>query len=219
MQAAVRRQHMKLYISSYKLGSKTNVLKKWIKDYNNRIMMITSARDGYPDNERKTKGIQTDMMALQELGFDVAQLSLRDYFQNPDRLREDLKSYHAFSAIGGNTFILRQAMLLSGFDEFLRDNVYQDSFLYGGYSAGICLLAPSLKGLELVDDSDADPYHYPVIYNGLDLIDYLPVPHYRSDHPETHLVEDVIGYLMRNNIKYKTLHDGDVIIEDLHERL
>jgi dipeptidase E len=209
---------MKLYISSYKLGNRVDVLKQRIKDYSNQIMMITNARDGYPDNERKTRGILIDMIAIQELGFDVTLLSLSDYFYKPEKLREDLKSSHTYFAIGGNTFVLRQAMLLSGFDEYLKDISYLDSYLYGGYSAGVCLLAPSLKGLELVDDPTVNPYNYPVSYNGLGLIDYLPVPHCRSDHPESEEMEDVISYLNMRNIKYKTLHDGDVIIEEIHER-
>ena len=208
---------MKLYISSYKLGNRVDMLKKWIKDYDNKIMMIPNSRDGYPDGERKSRGIMNDMIALQELGFDVTLLSLSDYFSNPEKLREDLKSVKAFFAIGGNTFILRQAMKLSGFDEYLKEISHLASYLYGGYSAGICLLAPSLKGLELVDDPTVDPYNHPVIYNGLGLLEYLPVPHYRSDHPESEAIEDVVSYLNTNRIKYKTLQDGDVIIEELHE--
>lgn len=207
---------MQLYMSSYKMGNRTDVLKNWIENHDNRIMMITSARDGFPDSERRTKDIQSDKQALEELGFSVTQLSLRKYLDDPDRLREVLRQYHAFFAIGGNTFVLRQAMFLSGFDKFLIENMYQDSFLYGGYSAGICLLAPSLSGLELVDDPTVNPYQSHIIYDGLGLIDYMPVPHYRSDHPESQRVEDVIEYLIKNNIKYKLMHDGDVIIDILH---
>ena len=206
---------MKLYISSYKLGKKVHILKDWIMDHNNKIMMITSARDGYPESDRKTKGISDDMKALQEIGFEVSILSLRDYFNQPDKLREAIKSYNAFFAIGGNTFILRRAMALSGFDDYLKEISCQESYLYAGYSAGICLLAPSLRGLELVDEPGVDPYNSPLIYDGLGLLDYLPVPHYRSDHTESKYIEDVIKYLNMNQIKFKTLHDGDVIIEYL----
>lgn len=207
---------MLLYISSYRLGNRTDVLQKWIKTHDNRMALITSARDGYPDSERKTASIHTDVAALQALGFNVARLSLRDYFANPTRLKEAIAPYRAFFAIGGNTFILRQAMLLSGFETLIREYAYQDSYLYGGYSAGICVLAPSLRGLDLVDDPDADPYQHPAVYTGLGLIDYLPVPHYRSDHPESRLVEDVVDYLKKNHIQYRTLHDGEVILETLH---
>lgn len=50
---------------------------------------------------------------------------------------------------------------------------------------------------------------------GIGLIDFMPVPHYDTpDHPESHLMYNVVEYLNNNNLPYKTLHDGDVIIEE-----
>jgi dipeptidase E len=50
-------------------------------------------------------------------------------------------------------------MKLSGLDNVLRRFAIEDNgILYGGYSAGICVLSPSLKGLELVDDITKNPY-------------------------------------------------------------
>ena len=49
---------------------------------------------------------------------------------------------------------------------------------------------------------------------GLGYFDYLFLPHYQSDHKETKLIDDCVAYCDKHNIKYKTLHDGDVIIED-----
>lgn len=43
------------------------------------------------------------------------------------------------------------------------------------------------------------------------LIDYYIVPHYKSDHCETKLVDEMVEYYKTNNIKYKTLSDGEVI--------
>ena len=73
---------MKLYLSSYKIGDKTEELKKWIDKNGNKICLIPNARDIYPDGERKTIGIQADVDELTELGFDVTVLSLKDYFNN-----------------------------------------------------------------------------------------------------------------------------------------
>ena len=43
----------------------------------------------------------------------------------------------------------------------------------------------------------------------------MPVPHFDSpNHPESYLMYDVVKYLEENNLKYKTLRDGEVLIED-----
>jgi dipeptidase E len=205
---------MRLYISSYKLGDKTGVLREWMGKIDNKIALIPNALDPYPDGERKKRGIASDLNALEELGFSATVISLKQYFGKEEQLRSDLSAFRAFFAIGGNTFVLRQAMKLSGFDKYLKALSSSDSHLYGGYSAGICLLAPSMRGLELVDDPAADPYNCKTSYEGLGLIDYLPVPHYRSDHPESPAMEDVVKYLNEKGVNYVTLRDGDVIIED-----
>ena len=40
----------------------------------------------------------------------------------------------------------------------------------------------------------------------------LFLPHYQSDHKETKLVDECVAYCDKHNLKYKTLHDGEVII-------
>lgn len=144
-------------------------------------------------------------------------ISLKNYFGNYDKLKKDLKEYHAFFAIGGNTFALRKAMQLSGFDTFLKEISNKENYLYGGYSAGICVLSPDLHGLHLVDEP-INPYNEEeVLYRGIGLLDYVPVPHYKSDHPESKMVDDVVEYCEKNNIKFRTLKDGDVIVQEIGE--
>ena len=202
---------MKLYLSSYKLGNKIDELKSWIKEHGNKIVLIPNSRDIYEDSERLRNGILNDKMMLEEIGFDVDIISLKDYFNNQEKLFEDFNKYNAFFVIGGNTFALRKAMQLSGFDGYLINQVDNDNFLYAGYSAGICVLSPNMKGLELVDEP-LNPYNdESVIYDGIGILDYVIVPHYKSDHPESHLVDEVVDYMNENGVKYVTLSDGDVL--------
>jgi dipeptidase E len=65
-----------------------------------------------------------------------------------------------------------------------------------------------------VDDPGAAAIgeEYDVIWEGLGIIDYVIVPHYKSDHPESEIMEEVVEYLIENKIPYKTLRDGEVII-------
>ena len=210
---------MKLYLSSYKIGSKESTLKQWISKHGNKIVLIANSRDHFEDKERVKTGIQKDIEMLTNLGFDVVNISLRDYFGDYEGLKKALENYNAFFVIGGNSFVLRKAMQLSGFDKYLKENINNDNFLYAGYSAGICVLAPKLNGLEIVDEP-INPYNADeIIYDGIGLLKYVPVPHYKSDHPESALVDEVVSYMEKNNIKYKTLSDGDVIIEDLSKEV
>ena len=111
-------------------------------------------------------------------------------------------------------FVLRQAMKLSGFDKVLSSLVHEDKVLYGGYSAGICVLSPSLKGLELVDSTTNRPYgdQIGLIWEGLNLIPYVIVPHFKSNHPESAQIEEVITYYDKHQVAYKPLKDGEVIV-------
>lgn len=205
---------MKLYLSSYKVGNKAEELKKWIVEHNNKICLIPNSRDIYPEGERKTEGIQKDVKELEDLGFEVTVISLKDYFNNKEELYERLEKFSAFYVIGGNTFALRQAMFLSGFDKFLKSIENNPNYLYAGYSAGICVLAKDMHGLDVCDDPNINPYGIETIWEGLGYFDYIFLPHYKSNHKETKLIDDSVEFCIKNNIKFKTLRDGDVILED-----
>ena len=66
----------------------------------------------------------------------------------------DLKGYNAFYALGGNTFTLRTAMKLSGFDDYLKELAKQSNYLYSGFSAGNKLPYKTLKdGDAIISDT------------------------------------------------------------------
>lgn len=201
-----------LYLSSYKLGNKVEELKKWIEQNNNKIAVIINSKDLKPDDENKELKIKENINDIENIGFKATIIDLKKYFNNKELLDKDLKQFKAFYVIGGNVFALRKAMSLSGFDIFLKDFLLNKENLYIGYSAGMCVLAPKLNGLDIVDNP-LNPYNSDDIeYNGLGLVDYVPVPHYKSNHKESELIDEVVEYLNKNNIKYKTFKDGDVEI-------
>lgn len=208
---------MKLYLSSYKIGNKSEVLKQWIEEHDNKICLIPNSRDVYEDGERKTTGIQKDADSLTELGFDVHLLDLRNYFGKKDELEEVFKRVHSFYVIGGNTFALRKAMYLSGFDELLLQYANNDEYLYSGYSAGICLLSKDMRAVAIMDEADKDPYNsgLPPIYEGIGFVDEAIIPHFESDHSDSDKATEAVKYCEENNLPYITLHDGDVIVKDL----
>jgi dipeptidase E len=67
--------------------------------------------------------------------------------------------------------------------------------------------------LHHVDDPRVRPYPgSDVIWEGLGLLDYLVLPHYRSNHPESALIEQDVAYCSARGIAFRTLRDGEVII-------
>ena len=154
---------MILYLSSYKLGNKTNILKNWIKNNGDKILLIPNARDAKEKTEEEKAILESDIKELENIGFCVYILDLKEYFYKEKKLKEYIGQFTAVFVLGGNTFALRQAMNLSGFDKYLIENK-DNNFLYAGYSAGICVLAPSLNGINLVDPR-INPYNNDEIIN------------------------------------------------------
>jgi dipeptidase E len=208
---------MKYYLSSYKLGDRTSELIEMLP-VGSRLAYIPNALDPYPDEERKLRGNNADMDSLRELGYEVELVDLRDFFDKRAMLEEKLGEVSGVWVRGGNTFALRQAMKLSGFDDLIIERAKAkekngSDFFYGGYSAGACVLSPELRGIHLCDDPNAQPYgDIPTMWDGLGLIDFAIAPHYRSEHPESEMIEDVVKYYEAEGMTYRTLRDGEVII-------
>lgn len=205
---------MKFYLSSYRIGNEVEKLKKMVPKGNKKTAYISNALDYSKDLERRKKHEKRNIKQLTEVGLDVEILDLRNYFNQSYRLKEKLKEFDVIWVSGGNVFVLRQAMKLSGFDVILKSLLKKDNMLYGGYSAGICVLTSTLRGLELVDNPKAKPYgrKFKVIWDGLGIINYSIIPHYKSNHPESKRVNKVVKYMIDNKMLFKTLRDGEVII-------
>ncbi len=207
---------MKFYLSSYKVGSPENQEKlKQLTGNKKSVAYIPNALDWTTDLERRKLSENKDFEDLKQLDFTVNRLDLQEYFGKPEELKKELEKHEIIWVRGGNTFVLRQAMKLSGFDNILKELIDSNSdMIYGGYSAGACVLSPSLKGIEIADDPTQKPYgdDKDTIWEGLSVLNYAIAPHYQSDHPESEMIEKVVEYYKENNVSFKTLHDGEVII-------
>lgn len=120
---------MILYISSKQLGTETDFLKNWIKKNDNRILLIANALDA-KDKIKIEKNVENDKKILNQIGFDLTVVDLKQYFNNQEKLVKDFSKYKAYCVIGGNVFVLRQAMKLSGFDEYLKSISNDNNYLY-----------------------------------------------------------------------------------------
>ncbi len=151
---------------------------------------------------------------FRRLGIAVVVLDLREYFGREEALGETMNGLGGVFVCGGNTFVLRQAMRLSGFDRWLASA--PSDFVYAGYSAGCCVLSPTLDGYRIVDDPDNRPYPEmrETIGEGLGIIDFVFLPHYRSDHPESADIDREVDYCEAHGLPYRTLSDGSVLLRE-----
>lgn len=205
---------MRLYLSSFRMGDHPEHLVSLVGGDSRPAVVIANAMDDAPADVRRA-GAQRELAALGELGFAAAELDLRDYFGEPERLRADLAGAALAWLRGGNVFMLRYALARSGGDGVFRDLLAQDALVYAGYSAGPCVLSPSLRGLEAVDDAEAVPRIYGAepVWDGLAVLDEAFVPHVESPgHPESAGLGRVAERYRVQGVSHRTLRDGQALV-------
>jgi dipeptidase E len=194
---------MRLYLSSFRTGAHPDQIVT-LADGGRRTALIPNALEGLPTDVRDT-GLRRDLEDLDAVGLDVTLTDLRD----PAAVA-DLATYDIVWVRGGNVFVLRRVLADTGTDIVLLDLLHRNAIVYGGYSAGACVLAPDLTGLALVDDpaAVADP-----IMTGLGLLDRPFVPHVRSPgHPETTACDAAATAYSAAGQPHWALHDGEVLL-------
>jgi dipeptidase E len=206
---------VRMYLSSFRVGDHPDRLLALMRRQGPTVVIANSCDTAPP--ERRADSVQLELDALGFLGIAAAELDLRDYVDERDRLADDLAACELVWVRGGNTFVLRHALAISGGDAVLTDLLAKDAIVYAGYSAGACVLAPSLHGLELCDEP-ADvlaTYGVPARFDGLGLLARPFVPHLDSpDHAETELVAKVAARYRAEGVPFHALRDGQVLVVD-----
>jgi dipeptidase E len=206
---------MKYYLSSFKFGNEVEKLKQMLPQ-GAKIGHINNSKDWTTASPvKRAKYLKEEMEFLDNLGFHNEHLDLKNYFGKENELREKLANLDGIWVAGGHTFILRQAMMLSGFDNIYFDTLKnRKDFFWGGYSAGICILCDSLKYIQNVDMPNDFPYegNKENIWEGLGLFNYGILPHYDSDHHESEEIGKEVQRCIENRWLFKVMRDGEVII-------
>lgn len=203
---------MRLYLSSFGLGDEPKRLAQ-LFEQGKRVGYIPNAVDGADvDPEWRRRHIAEDLASLQALGLSTESLDLKEHFANPGALEARLENLDGIFLSGGNTFVLVQALRLSGLDRWLMQ--VDRPFVYGGYSAAACVLASDLHCYAIVDNPDELPYpeNRGTLWEGLGLLNFAFIPHYDSDHGESNLADDEIRYCIENKILFRAFRDGEVWI-------
>ena len=206
---------MRLYLSSYRVGDRAGSLLALLGS-SKRAALIENALDLYSEDAREMhrREVYDPASELNSLGISSTRLDLRRYFGRTEALEAELSNYDLVWVVGGNAFVLRRAMKASGFDDVITRMLDNDEIVYGGFSAGAVVAAPSLAGIQLMDDADEVPagYDHEPVWDGLGLIDHSIVPHFRSPHPETAAAERATRHLSGQGLRYRALRDGEVIV-------
>lgn len=208
---------MRLFLSSFRFGNVPQELVRLTGD-NKQAVIIVNACDELPEADRQIR-VRQEVALLHELGFNSTEIDLRRYFNNSQQQAELNNLLTAAGLVwvrGGNSFVLRRAMKASGFDVLITDLLNRDAIVYGGYSAGACVLSPSLKGIDMVDNPHVVPAGYDpaIVWEGLALIPYAVVPHYKSILPESEAVDRLVEYYINHHVLFKALRDEEVVVVD-----
>lgn len=206
---------MRLFLSSYGVGNQPQKLLQLIGTQSPKAALISNAAD-YHDEQEIVERVNGDIEIFKELGVSLEPLDLKEYFGKQDKLGHKLQDYDLIWVKGGNAFVLRRAMAYSGFDQEIKKLLAEDALVYGGYSAGACVLSPTLRGIDLCDDPAVVPNKYKrdIIWDGLGMVQFSIAPHYKSDHPEAPVIDRVVEYFEYKNMPFETLCDGEVILVD-----
>jgi dipeptidase E len=175
---------------------------------NARVGVSANAFDMESEAVRR-EWLGKEMRALAGAGLSPVELDLRDYYAETTALLESLAGLDMVWATGGNVFVLRQALKRSHFDELLSARVHDDTLAYGGCSAGACVCAPTLRGIDLIDNaySAGDP-----VFDGLGLVNYSIAPHVGADGEVGDAIARLVAYFERVGMPYRALRDGQAIV-------
>ena len=173
---------MRLFLSSYRTGLHSEALLQLLGDVK-KVAVITNAKDYKPPDERKIK-VDELLDFFRSINVEPTEIDLRSLFGKA-KADGQLSSCDFIWLAGGNVFLLRRALRYTKLDTLIVDQVKMGSLIYGGESAGAIIAGPTLNYSEMEGHEDspdflAEGYKSEVIWEGLGLVDYVPVPHFQD---------------------------------------
>lgn len=201
---------MKLYISSQKLGRRTDLLVDLVGD-NKNVVVIANALDDKSISHRKNR-VNQEKELMKSIGFAPEELDLRQYINKQKELELLLKTKSLVWIRGGNTFLLSRIFEATGFDKIIVKLVKENKIVYGGYSAAALIASKGLLGTDIVDDINSIPIDYPKMSNlrSLKLLQFYLIPHFGCQEVWAKNVVKQRNYLINKNEKVVTMCDGEV---------
>lgn len=209
---------MRLYLASNDLGDFSDKLRELVGD-NRKTLLISNARD-HRSLEMRKAVVDEDLGILRSCGLSPTELDLRDYIHQPEALRSFIDDYTpgCIFVIGGNLYSISTTMHLSGMADILRQDLAEDKYVYGGYSAGSMVTSKNLLNYldnygRLAEDrlEQAKDLYGETYTNGLGLIEEYVCPHADEEKFAACAVE-AEKTLLGKNLTPIVLNNSDVAI-------
>lgn len=144
---------------------------------------------------------------FKSFGINKEDIDLKEYEGKSDELKKIILGLDMLWVTGGNVFYLRHLIKKVGLETILKDAITK-GLVYGGDSAGALVICPTLRYLDSVDDTAEIPE---VIYEGLNIIDFVPLPHWDNEKFKPAL-SDIKEKLENGGFEVKTFKDAQTII-------
>jgi dipeptidase E len=164
----------------------------------NAADVITDGPDGWVVEIRNS---------IRNLGFNVNVVDLREFIHRPNELETILSASDLLWVGGGNMYYLRWLLREVNADAIIK-RLVENGAVYCGWSAGACVVGPTLLEGEKMDDITQAKE---VIYEGLQLVDFVMVPHIDSEL-FSHNAQDWERRLKQRGFKTIPLKDDQAIL-------
>lgn len=206
---------MRLFLASHDLGKFGEKLIELLGE-KREVLIVPNARDYHEENKYIDNVVHAKVKMFAELGIKATGLDLKRFFGKTEKLDEYLKSkanVGMIYALGGDVFLLRTAMKLSGMDKIIQEKLKNDEIVYGGSSAGSMVTVTDLRIYERDELSPKEVekyYNTPAELQGLGLVQGIIIPH--ADSPKRDWITKL--HQERAGSRAIMLNDADVLVVD-----
>jgi peptidase E len=159
-----------------------------------KVLFIADAAEPYKFKGEETPWIDPDRQAFLKEGFEVVEISLEEFVGEADKIlnqvhddksgdQDDTKlnKVTILHICGGHTLYLLNKIQKCNLVATIQDLVLSDQIIYSGSSAGCMIVAPDLSVKKDLNDEPETWAKYLsdfTDYFGLNLVDFLIVPHF-----------------------------------------
>jgi len=145
--------------------------------------------------------------AFDNLGMDIFVVDISK--ESRDDIIKNLNNNDFIYISGGNTFFLLQELKKKELDKVIIQEV-NNGKMYIGESAGTIIMAPNIEYIHILDDKEKAPELDS--YQGLNEINFYPVPHLQNDYLGGKIEQIIQKY--QNKIELLPITDHQVILVD-----
>ncbi len=193
---------MTIYLTSIAARTIKSLLPYLNKNPNEMtVAFIPTAGDLY----KEKPWMEEDRESLVKLGFKVEDIDLKN--KTSLELKESLQEKDIIFLAGGNTSYLLEQAQKSGFLDVAKEMVTNGT-IYIGSSAGSLLAGPSIEVDKIYDDGEFGKVLDS--YDGLDFVDFVPLPHANNEKYKSYLKKIVKEYGEKYNLR--KLNDNEAIL-------